>query len=108
VALAPAPIATENRCEDHARPVTQGVASAYSMTAAYWALFVIILATFVTFFEQVVFAMLAERIKADFGLSDSQLGFLASRLLASLTSFRANSCWRAGSRPSASLPRWAV
>jgi len=77
VALAPAPIATENRCEDHARPVTQGVASAYSTTAAYWALFVIILATFVTFFEQVVFAMLAERIKADFGLSDSQLGFLA-------------------------------
>lgn len=77
MALAPAPIATENRCEDHARPVTQGVASAYSTTAAYWALFVIILATFVTFFEQVVFAMLAERIKADFGLSDSQLGFLA-------------------------------
>lgn len=77
MALAPAPIATENRCEDHARPVTEGVASAYSMTAAYWALFVIILATFVTFFEQVVFAMLAERIKADFGLSDSQLGFLA-------------------------------
>lgn len=45
--------------------------------AAYWALTVIILATFLTFFDQVVFGMLAERIKADFGLSDSQLGFLA-------------------------------
>lgn len=48
-----------------------------SPLAAYWALTVIILATFLTFFDQVVFGMLAERIKADFGLSDSQLGFLA-------------------------------
>jgi MFS family permease len=77
VALAPAPIATERRWEDHSRPATDAAAPSYSMAAAYWALFVIILATFVTFFEQVVFAMLAERIKADFGLSDSQLGFLA-------------------------------
>ena len=45
--------------------------------AAYWALFVIVLATFITFFDQVVFGMLAERIKHDFGLTDSQLGFLA-------------------------------
>jgi MFS family permease len=45
--------------------------------AAYWALTVIILATFLTFFDQVVFGMLAQRIKADFGLTDSQLGFLA-------------------------------
>ncbi|MBJ7445261.1 MAG: MFS transporter [Sphingobium sp.] len=77
MALAPAPIATESRWVDQARPVTDAAAPSYSMAAAYWALFVIILATFVTFFEQVVFAMLAERIKADFGLSDSQLGFLA-------------------------------
>lgn len=48
-----------------------------SSRAAYWALFVIVLATFMTFFDQVVFGMLAERIKHDFGLSDSQLGFLA-------------------------------
>lgn len=48
-----------------------------SQPAAYWALFVIVLATFLTFFDSVVFGMLAERIKADFGLSDSQLGFLA-------------------------------
>jgi MFS family permease len=48
-----------------------------STAAAYWALFVIILATFLTFFDQVVFGMLAQRIKTDFGLTDSQLGFLA-------------------------------
>lgn len=48
-----------------------------SSGARYCALLVIILATFLTFFDQVVFGMLAERIKADLGLSDSQLGFLA-------------------------------
>lgn len=45
--------------------------------AGYWALTVIVLATFLTFFDQVVFGMLAQRIKADFGLTDAQLGFLA-------------------------------
>lgn len=80
MALAPVPIATDDlwdeesaKSADADRPTTRP----YSMLAAYWALFVIIMATFITFFEQVVFAMLAERIKADFGLSDSQLGFLA-------------------------------
>ncbi|MDP3908494.1 MFS transporter [Novosphingobium sp.] len=48
-----------------------------SSGARYWALTVIVFATFVTFFDQVVFGMLAERIKADFGLSDAELGFLA-------------------------------
>ena len=48
-----------------------------SPAAAYWALFVIVLATFITFFDAVTFGMLAERIKHDFGLTDSQLGFLA-------------------------------
>lgn len=48
-----------------------------STTASYFALFVIVLATFLTFFDQVLFGMLAERIKADLGLSDAQLGFLA-------------------------------
>lgn len=45
--------------------------------SAYWALLVIVLATFMTFFDAVTFGMLAERIKHDFGLTDSQLGFLA-------------------------------
>lgn len=48
-----------------------------SSRSAYWALFVIVLATFLTFFDAVTFGMLAERIKRDFGLTDSQLGFLA-------------------------------
>lgn len=48
-----------------------------STGAAYWALTVIVLATFLTFFDAVTFGMLAERIKHDFGLTDSQLGFLA-------------------------------
>ncbi len=48
-----------------------------SSGAAYWGLFVIVFATFLTFFDMIVFGMLAERIKADFGLTDSQLGFLA-------------------------------
>lgn len=43
----------------------------------YWALFVIVLATFVNFFDQVMFGMMAERIKHDFRLTDSELGFLA-------------------------------
>lgn len=48
-----------------------------SSTSAYWALFVIVLATFMSFFDAVVFGMLAESIKKDFGLTDTQLGFLA-------------------------------
>ena len=48
-----------------------------SASSAYWALFVIVFATFLTFFDAVTFGMLAERIKRDFGLTDSQLGFLA-------------------------------
>jgi MFS family permease len=40
-------------------------------------LFVIILATFMSFLDMVVFGMLAESIKKDFGLTDTQLGFLA-------------------------------
>jgi MFS family permease len=48
-----------------------------SSGAAYWALFVIVLATFMSFLDMVVFGMLAESIKKDFGLTDTQLGFLA-------------------------------
>lgn len=44
--------------------------------AAWWALTVIIIATFLNFFDQTVFGMLAQRIKVDFGLTDEQLGFL--------------------------------
>lgn len=48
-----------------------------SASAAYWALAVIVLATFMSFLDQIVFGMLAESIKRDFSLTDTQLGFLA-------------------------------
>jgi MFS family permease len=47
-----------------------------SEKAGYYALFVIVLATFLSFFDMTVFAMLAERIKISFQLSDTALGFL--------------------------------
>ena len=47
-----------------------------SEKAGFYALFVIVLATFLSFFDMTVFAMLAERIKTSFELSDTQLGFL--------------------------------
>ncbi|AKH43823.1 MFS family permease [Altererythrobacter atlanticus] len=47
-----------------------------SERAGFYALFVIILATFLNFFDTTVFAMLAERIKGSFNLSDSALGFV--------------------------------
>jgi MFS family permease len=47
-----------------------------SEKAGFYALFVIILATFLSFFDMTVFAMLAERIKTSFGLGDAALGFV--------------------------------
>jgi MFS family permease len=47
-----------------------------SQRAAYYALAVIILATMLNFFDAGVFAIMAQRIKVDFRLSDEQLGFL--------------------------------
>ena len=47
-----------------------------SEKAGFYALFVIILATFLSFFDMAVFNMLAERIKTSFQLSDSALGFV--------------------------------
>ena len=47
-----------------------------SSAAAYYRLFAIIFATFMTFFDQTVFGMLAQRIKTDFQLSDEALGFV--------------------------------
>lgn len=47
-----------------------------SSPASYYALTVIIIATFLSFFDATVFGMLAERIKTDFQLTDEQLGIL--------------------------------
>jgi MFS family permease len=53
-----------------------GVQSWPSRRAAYYALFVIILATMLNFLDAQVFGMMAQRIKLDFKLTDEQLGFL--------------------------------
>src|ERR1700751_2579079 len=45
-------------------------------SAAYYGLFVIILATALNFLDAQIFSMMAPHIKADFHLSDEQLGFL--------------------------------
>jgi len=42
----------------------------------WFALFVVVFATFVTFFDQTVFGMLSERMKASFAISDATLGIL--------------------------------
>ena len=47
-----------------------------SERSGFFALFCIIFATFLTFFDQTVFAMLAEKMKTSFRLSDSALGFV--------------------------------
>lgn len=86
MAFAAAPVVPDERRDGIAavdsRPDSVAGASASderqwpSSRTAYWALFVIILATFLNFFDQTVFGMLAQRIKVDFGLTDEQLGFL--------------------------------
>ncbi len=48
-----------------------------SNSAAYFSLFAIIFATFLTFFDAAIFGAFAGSIKKDFGLTDAQLGFLA-------------------------------
>jgi len=45
-------------------------------SAAYYGLFVIILATALNFLDAQIFSMMAQHIKADFHLTDEQLGFL--------------------------------
>ncbi|MXO59028.1 MFS transporter [Altererythrobacter salegens] len=47
-----------------------------SESRGWFALFVVVFATFVTFFDQTVFGMLSERMKQSFGISDSTLGLL--------------------------------
>ncbi len=57
-------------------PIHQAEQEWSSSSAAYAALFVIIVATFINFFDATIFGMLAERIKHSFDLTDEQLGFL--------------------------------
>lgn len=62
-----------------AAPATGAGGSAHewpSSRASYYALTVIIIATFLSFFDATVFGMLAQKIKVDFQLTDEQLGIL--------------------------------
>ena len=47
-----------------------------SERAGFYILFCVIFATFLTFFDQTIFGMLAERIKVTYGISDAMLGFI--------------------------------
>jgi MFS family permease len=47
-----------------------------SEKAGFYILFCVIFATFLTFFDGSVFAMLAQRIKVTYGISDATLGFI--------------------------------
>lgn len=69
----PAIAATGANRDDGGVSAAQGWPSAPS---AYHALFIIIIATGLNFFDAAVFGMMAQRIKIDFGLTDEQLGFL--------------------------------
>jgi len=84
MAMAPTPAAPELIVEPGGAvpgPESHGTSDASgdwpSTGSAYFALFAIILATFLTFFDQTVFGMLGQRIKEDFQLTDEQLGLLA-------------------------------
>src|SRR2546429_3569873 len=56
--------------------VAPGVQGWPARSAAYYGLFVIILATALNFLDAQIFSMMAQHIKADFHLTDEQLGFL--------------------------------
>jgi MFS family permease len=75
VAEAPAGVApvAEAEAEADARSQAQGWPA---RAAAYYGLFVIILATALNFLDATIFSMMAPAIKRDFHLTDEQLGFL--------------------------------
>jgi MFS family permease len=77
MAIAPTPTEMVAEAQDAAADRGGANAQPWPAEGAGWfALAAIIFATFVTFFDQTVFAMLAERIKTSFGISDATLGFL--------------------------------
>jgi len=74
--MAIAPTSFELTAEAENQPEAASTLPWPSEKAGFYALFCIIFATFLSFFDQTVFAMLAERIKTSFELSDTQLGFV--------------------------------
>ncbi len=74
--MAIAPSASDLAASTVSGTADDKAASWPSERAGFYALFCIIFATFLTFFDQTVFAMLAEKMKGSFGLSDAALGFV--------------------------------
>jgi MFS family permease len=77
MAIAPTAPGMVAEAENSAADVGAPSAQPWPSEGAGWfALFAIIFATFTMFFDQTVFAMLAEKMKTSFGISDATLGFL--------------------------------
>jgi MFS family permease len=74
--MAIAPTATKMVAEAENAEIGEGTQPWPSEGRGFFALFAIIFATFVTFFDQTVFSMLAERMKHSFGMTDFMLGIL--------------------------------
>ncbi len=74
--MAIAPSAQELVSESEKAADSAGSMPWPSERAGFYALFVIIFATFLSFFDQTVFALLAEKMKASFEISDTVLGFV--------------------------------
>jgi len=99
--------------------VAPGVQGWPARSAAYYGLFVIILATALNFLDAQIFSMMAQHIKADFHLTDEQLGFLLGPAniifyvlvgipMARLVDlYRASTCSPGASPSSAASPRSA-
>jgi len=71
--VAEVPAGVGSVADADARPQAQGWPA---RSAAYYGLFVIILATALNFLDATIFSMMAPPIKRDFHLTDEQLGFL--------------------------------
>jgi MFS family permease len=77
VAEAPAGVAPVAEAEAEAEADARSQAQGWpARAAAYYGLFVIILATALNFLDATIFSMMAPAIKRDFHLTDEQLGFL--------------------------------
>lgn len=79
MAIAPVgpPAGPTESAHDAAQSSGSGAGAGWpSERAGFYALFVIIFATFISFFDQTVFALLAEKMKHSFQISDHVLGFV--------------------------------
>src|SRR4029079_3513309 len=74
--MAIAPTGADFVAEAREAPAESGGLAWPSEAAGFYALFCIIFATFLNFFDLSIFQMLAERMKHSFVISDTMLGFV--------------------------------